>query len=37
MVVIRTVREKVANSVGFPQINGQIGVSCRHNIMHVVL
>jgi len=35
--VITTVREKVAHSIGFPQIKGQIGVSCRGNIMHVVL
>jgi len=28
-------REKVANSIGFPQIKGQIGVSCRGNIMRV--
>jgi len=34
---ITTVREKVVNSVGFPQIKGQIGVSCRGNIMRVVL
>jgi len=33
--VITTVREKVAN--GFPQIKGQIGMSCRGNIMRVVL
>ena len=25
--VITTVREKIANSIGFPQIKGQIGVS----------
>jgi len=37
MGVITTVREKVANSIGFPQIKGQIGVSCRGNIMRVVL
>ena len=35
--LITTVREKVANSIGFPQIKGQIGVSCRGNIMRVVL
>ena len=34
---ITTVREKVANSTGFPQIKGHIGVSCRGNIMRVVL
>jgi len=35
--VITTVREKVANSIGFPQIKGQIVVSRRGNIMRVVL
>jgi len=35
--VITTVREKVANSIGLPQIKGQIGVGCRGNIMRVVL
>jgi len=34
---VTTVREKVANSIGFPQIQGQIGVSCGGNIMRVVL
>jgi len=37
MGVITTVREKVENSIGFPQIKGQIGVSCRGNIMRVAL
>jgi len=35
--VITTVREKVANSIRFPQIKGQSGVNCRGNIMRVVL
>jgi len=35
--VITTVREKVANSIGFQQIKGQSAVNCQGNIMRVVL
>jgi len=30
--VITTIRGKVANSIGFPQIKGQSGLSCRGSI-----